>query len=238
MHKIDAMYLRRLKNYIRRKLGIHYQKSYSQCGEDLIVNYIFNALQVAHPSYLDIGAHHPSFLSNTYLFYRQGSQGVNIEADPWLYKKICKGRRRDTTLNVGMGVVRGTLKLNIFASRTLNTFSSEEAEKYVKQGHEQINSCEIKVLTFSDIVDQYFQRTPDFISLDVEGMDIEILQSIDFGRYKPIVFCVETITYSRSGIGEKLPVIDEIFERNGYFKYADTYINSIYVRRDRWRERA
>lgn len=232
--KYDAMFFRRLVSYIRRKLGIYYQKSYSQCGEDLIVNYIFNTLKVAHPTYLDIGAHHPHFLSNTYLFYRQGSRGVNIEPDPFLFSSIKRARSRDVNLNAGMAAERGSLKLHVFSSRTLNTFSQEEAGKYIKEGHEQIASHDIEVVTFEDVMKQHFERTPDFISLDVEGMDLEILHSINFTRYQPTVFCIETITYSRGGEGQKLTVIDEIMAEQGYLKYADTYINSIYVRKDRW----
>jgi len=232
--KYDAMFFRRLGNYIRRKMGVFYQKSYSQCGEDLIVNYIFSTLKVAHPSYLDIGAHHPCFLSNTYLFYRQGCSGVSVEPDPSLYRKIKRTRGRDVNLNTGMAAERGSLKLFVFSSRTLNTFSEDEARKYGQEGHEVIASHEIEVMTFDDVMKQYFDHTPEFVSLDVEGMDIEILQSIDFSKYQPTVFCIETITYSRGGEGEKLTVIDDMMAGHGYLKYADTYINTIYVRRDSW----
>ncbi len=234
--KFDAMFFRRLIVYLCRKLGIFYQRSYAQCGEDLIVRYIFNALNVAHPTYLDIGAHHPYFLSNTYLFYRSGSRGVSIEPDPQLYAKINRCRRRDTNLNVGIGSEAGTLLLHIFDSRTLNTFSVAEAEKYIRDGHQLIEKRQIEVVTFSDVVNRYFDGAPDFVSLDVEGMDIEVLESIDFSRFKPVVFCVETITYSRGGGGVKLSDIDRIMDAHDYIKYADTYINSIYVRRDRWLE--
>ncbi len=233
-HKYDAMFFRRMVNYIRRKAGIFYQKSYSQCGEDLIVNYIFNTLKMAHPSYLDIGAHHPRFLSNTYLFYCQGSRGVSIEPDPFLFRKINRARSRDVNLNVGMAAERGILNLHVFSSRTLNTFSEEEANKYVDQGHELVASHKVDVITFDDVMNQHFESPPDFVSLDVEGMDMEILQSIDFSRYQPTVFCIETITYSRGGEGKKLTLIDDVMADRGYLKYADTYINTIYVRRDRW----
>ena len=225
---------RRLFRHLKHKAGVYYQKSYAQCGEDLIVSYIFNTLKITHPSYLDIGAHHPYFLSNTYLFYRQGCRGVCVEPDPFLFRKISKARQRDNNLNIGMAGQRNTLQLHIFSSRTLNTFSKKEAEKYIHEGHEQIAVQEIEVLTFEDVMNQCFDRTPDFISLDVEGMDMEILQAIDFSTFRPAVFCIETITYSRSGEGKKLTCIDDIMAEQDYMKYADTYINSIYVDRKRW----
>jgi len=233
--KNDAMLLRRLWLRVCQMVGVYYQKSYSQCGEDLIVSYIFDSLKIAHPTYLDIGAHHPYFLSNTFLFYRRGSRGVCIEPDPFLFDKISKSRRRDQNLNVGLAGKSGTLRLHVFSSRTLNTFSGEEAKKYIAAGHEQIDSREIVVLTFEDVMSRCFDTVPDFISLDVEGMDMEIIDSIDFTKYRPGVFCIETITYSRVGEGKKLTEIDEIMSGHNYMKYADTYINSIYVDRDLWR---
>lgn len=230
----EAMFFRRVYQHLRQRLGLFYQKSYAQCGEDLIVNYIFNALKVARPTYIDIGAHHPFFLSNSYLFYRQGCKGVCIEPDPYLFDRINRARRRDTNLNVGLAAKPGRLKLHVFSSRTLNTFSEEEAKKYMAQGHQVIGEHEIDVLTFEDVVSRYFDRTPDFISLDVEGMDLEILQSIDFSKHQPTVFCIETITYSRVGEGRKLTQIDDIMTANNYMKYADTHINSIYVHQGRW----
>ena len=59
------------------------QISYSQCGEDLIMNFIFNNLRIEKPSYIDIGAHHPFWLSNTFFFYKKGSKGINIEANDY-----------------------------------------------------------------------------------------------------------------------------------------------------------
>jgi len=232
--KRDALYFRRVWKRIYQLAGVYYQKSYSQCGEDLIVDYIFNTLKLAHPSYLDIGAHHPYFLSNTYLFYRQGCRGVSVEPDPFLFRKISSARRRDNNLNVGMARESGTLRLHIFSSRTLNTFSEEEAQNYIAAGHEQIETRDIDVLTFDDVMQKHFDRTPDFISLDVEGMDMEILESIDFSKYRPVVFCIETLTYSRVGEGKKLTGIDDMMIKNNYMKYADTHINSIYVDRERW----
>lgn len=66
------------------------KKSYSQSGEDLIIKYIFDALGIEKPSYIDVGAYHPYCLSNTSLFYELGSKGINIEPDPMLFKNFPK----------------------------------------------------------------------------------------------------------------------------------------------------
>ena len=85
-------------------------------------------------------------------------------------------------------------------------------------------------------MDTHLGRTPDLVSLDVEGLDLDILRSIDFSRYRPHVFCVETVSYAGGdGSGIKSPEIHALMLQNGYRLYADTYINSIYVAQSSWR---
>ena len=85
------------KHLLSRK---YQQISFSQCGEDLIIQYIFNSIGIKNPSYIDIGAHHPFYLNNTAIFSLTGSIGVNIEADPKLINRFRKLRQRDLNLNV------------------------------------------------------------------------------------------------------------------------------------------
>lgn len=227
----------RVRNALRRRLGIHYKKSYAQCGEDLILRYVFDVLKVHKPTYLDIGAHHPTFLSNTYLFYLGGSTGVSIEPDPVLWARINRKRRRDHNLNVGVAATKGEMTLYVFSSRTMNTFSANEARLYQEQGAVLLQTRLVPVITVSEAINQFFpEAAPDFVSVDVEGMDLEILRAFDFDKTRPIAFCVETITYSKGGGGAKIAEIDDLMHTHGYFRYADTYINSIYVEESKWRK--
>ena len=227
----------RIAAYLRRRAGIHYRKSWSQCGEDLILRYLFDLLRIARPSYIDIGAHHPWYYNNTYLFYRQGARGVNVEPDPSLHAVIARARRRDINLNIGIGPSEGELDFYVMSQRTLNTFSAAEARKYVDQhGMRIVDTRRIKVRTFAQTVDRYLGRAPDLVSLDVEGLDLDILRSIDFARYRPAVFCVETLSYAEGdGSGVRSPEIQTLMLQHDYRLYADTYINSIYVAQDSWR---
>jgi hypothetical protein len=75
------------------------------------------------------------------------------------------------------------------------------------------------------------------ISLDAEGFDLEILKSMDFNKYRPQIFCIETLTYTENGTEEKiLPIID-FMNQKGYFAYADTYINSIFIDKTIWNKK-
>jgi FkbM family methyltransferase len=229
-----------LKYYLRTiygKLSInkYCHISYSQCGEDLIIKYIFNALGIDIPSYIDIGAHHPSYLNNTAIFYLSGSKGINIEPDPILYKEFLVKRKNDINLNACIANKDGEKDFYFMSTPTLNTLSKIEADKYVSLGYSINSVIKLKTDTLSNIIKKHWNNIfPDLLSLDTEGMDEAILKSIDYEKNYPIVICVETISFSNDGRGIKNKSIIEFLDSKGYLAYADTNINTIFVRKDRW----
>lgn len=230
---------------IGRLLGRNRQRedskaSYSQCGEDLIAEYILTeCLRLPTISYLDIGAYHPTRLSNTYLFYQKGHRGVCIEPDPGLFEHIRSVRPEDVCLNVGIGTSeQSRADFYRMTSATLNTFSRDDAERYQAYGSYKIEEIiSMPLLTVDSIIERYFSSCPNFISLDVEGLDFEILKTFDFSRFRPHVFCVETLTYTEDKSERKVSEIIELVTSNNYFVYADTYINTIFVEKDSWLNR-
>jgi len=119
---------------------------------------------------------------------------------------------------------------------TLSTFSIQEAKRYTEQfGYRIERTVQVPVQTFGQLVDEHFEAAPDLVSLDVEGLDLPILRSIDLSRHRPLVFCIETISYSETGQGRRVVEIDALMESSGYLRYADTHINTIYVDEARWR---
>ncbi|WP_430432548.1 FkbM family methyltransferase [Methyloversatilis sp.] len=229
-----GMLMKRAVDLLRRKAGIDYRKSYAQCGEDVIARTVFDMLKIARPTYLDVGAHHPTFLSNTFLFYEQGSRGVTVEPDPELHSRFLDKRSGDTNLNIGIGPQPGGFELFIMSTRTLNTLSEEEARLYVSQGYRIEKRHRVEVVTINDVMTEHFGGAPDFLSVDVEGLDYEILASLDFSRFRPKVICVETIVFSSTGKGEKRTEIDTLLCKRGYVRFADTYINTLYVDEQSW----
>lgn len=211
--------------------------SYAQSGEDLIVDFVFRAMRMDCPSYLDIGAHHPTHFSNTYFFYSRGSHGVTVEPDPTLHTQLCKKRPKDVHLNVGVGEASSaSLPFYVMSTKTLNSFSKDEAERYQATGMHKIDKIlDVPVVSIGEVLSSHFpNRSPDFISVDVEGLDFQIIKAIDFSKYRPSVVCVETLTFSENREETKVSEIIDYMCNNGYFVYADTYINSIFVDREKW----
>ena len=232
--KIKSRLILKLFNSIDDK----YKKiSFSQSGEDLIVKFIFDNLGIKKPSYIDIGAHHPYYISNTALFYQNGCRGINIEPDPILFKAFVKERSKDVNINIGIGDKKEELDFYVISSPTLNTFSKEEAYNCQKEGNYRIKSVEkIKVNTLSNVLNEFSNGVfPQFLSVDAEGIDEIIIKAIDFEKNFPIVICIETISFSNNGNGLKNNDLIKYIEQKGYLLYADTNINSIFVRENIWR---
>jgi FkbM family methyltransferase len=230
------------KRFVRKARACRYilkgaaEPSFSQAGEDLVMHFLFQQLQVLRPSYLDIGANLPVAGSNTYFFYNKGAKGVCIEPDPELYGLIREQRPRDVVLNAGIGLGAGrTGDLHVFPHPYTgwNTFSGEEARRRVAESGIRIKEVkQLSLLDINEVIRDHFDPWPNFISIDVEGMDLAILQTLDFSRYRPEVICAETVAFGALNPGKKMTEIAGLLGGKGYFAYADTYINTIFCRED------
>lgn len=210
--------------------------SYSQSGEDRIVKLLFEILKVSRPSYLDIGAHHPTHYSNSAIFYAAGSRGVNIEPDKALIGNFLRDRPEDINLNVGVGDRNEERDFYVLNAPTLSTFSLEEAREFERShGFKVVRVEKMPMLTLEHIIAKYCRGTfPDFLTLDVEGYERQIVEAIPFGKTQPLIICAETMSYSENGTGKKDEDLIRYLTDKGYMLYADTYINSIFVLRSRW----
>ena len=101
-------------------------------------------------------------------------------------------------------------------------------------GEEIVAVRNLDVLAPDVVLSEHFSEGLNLVSLDVEGLELEILQAFDLQRYRPEVFCIETISYAIYGDGVKSTELAQFMTSNGYRIFADTYINTIFVDRNRW----
>ncbi len=235
---IPSNYFKYLPFHAKRIFGRKYSISYSQSGEDLLIAFIFEVfIKNAKPTYLDLGAHHSSFMSNTYLFYKKGCRGVCVEPDPLLFEEIKKNRSKDVCLNVGVGFSdKKEADFYVLSASALSTFSKAEVEKC--SAYTTVEKIiKVPLLSINEIIEKHFTTAPDFISLDIEGLDFEVIKTLDFINHRPKVLCVETIENSTE---KKHSEINEFMLSKDYMVYADTYINTIFVDknvRDIWKKK-
>lgn len=207
------------------RCGIGRKKSYSVHAEDLIVDHIRKTILGAPKdfSYLDIGAHHPTYASNTCLFYVEGFRGINIEPDPELFERFVKERPEDVNLNVGIGLEKNDeTNFYVMDDRSCSTFSKEMCDYFIKVGIADLKYVlRLPLRTVASVLEEH-QVRPDFVTIDCEGLDFEILQTWDFSASRPAVFCVETNK-------DTCDKILDFMAGKGYSVYAITSMNTIFL---------
>jgi FkbM family methyltransferase len=233
-----------LKKKITSIFFPHVRRSYSQSGEDIIISDLFSRLGIGFPSYLDIGANEPVSLNNTYRLYSRGCRGVCIEPNPVLYKKLKRKRRKDICINAGIAFDE-TRKADFYVftgkAHGLSTFSKQEAGFWENTGNDEIGKhkpgsiIKTSLLDINEVMEKYFSPYPNLISIDVEGLDLEIAKTINFEKYKPEIFCAETLWFAKNNKETKNIQLIDFFKTKDYFVYADTYINTIFCRKDAYK---
>ncbi len=206
------------------------QTSYSQAGEDVIVDFLLQGVGV-EPTYLELGTNHPRIGNNTYKFYRRGCHGVLVEADPSLIPSIRNARKRDTVLNIGVSAYDEMVKkFYVLSCPSFNTFDENAALERENSSTVKIKAAvDIQLIPINTIIERHFSRTPDFLSIDIEGLDLEVLKSLDFTKHPIPIICAETCEFSETHIKPKDRSIEEYMTAKGYFVYADTYVNTVFV---------
>lgn len=183
----------RLINYGLTK-NKYYNKSYSQEGEDILLNKLF--FNKNNGFYVDIGAHHPKKYSNTYLLYRKGWRGINIDPRPGMAKLFAKNRGGDINLEIGISLEEINLDLFVFKEEALNTFSDKMRDLYISYGHELVEKRTIVCKRLDNIFDIYLPANSeiDLLSIDTEGYEMQVLTSNNWLKYKPSIILIEVTT--------------------------------------------
>jgi FkbM family methyltransferase len=172
--------------------------SYSQEGEDMLLRSIFfEHLSLFGGFYVDVGACHPVRFSNTYFFYRNGWRGINIDPTPGSALLFNRMRPADINFEIGISKKSGFRTFFIFDEPALNTFSQKNAEETQKLGtYRLLSKRQIEVVPLSDVLGRCVREDQriDFLSIDAEGADLDVLHSNDWSRHKPtVVLCEDKV---------------------------------------------
>lgn len=216
--------------------GQHVQRSFSQAGEDRVLAYIVGTLRIPFEkcSYLDLGANHAEESSNSCLLYSLGARGVLVEANPQLIPELEEKRKGDVILNRCMSDRDGeTVDFYVFNLDGLSTMDPEEVKTIQRENPAAELRAIVKVPSISpnEIMERYFHgEAPFFQSIDLEGMELRVLNAMDFQKYRPFLISIEMIPYEpRLVAGRKDEAIISFMKKNGYFEYAFTGVNSIFM---------
>jgi|HubBroStandDraft_2_1064218.scaffolds.fasta_scaffold01593_5 FkbM family methyltransferase len=191
---LPQRYRRPISGVVDRIRGYRLE-SYSQFGEDLTLKWLFEG--VSDGFYVDVGAYHPKKFSNTYYFYRRGWSGINIDPTPGVVEQFRKARPRDINLPYAVASNPCDFKLYINESeRGVNTLSPEFADRQrTRWGRRYSSEIVVRARTLEEILRAHMpdSRPIQFLSVDVEGLDLEVLKSNDWEKYTPNVILCEDL---------------------------------------------
>lgn len=198
----------------------------SQHHADYIAKHVFDILNISDFRYIEIGANHPIQINNTYLFYSEGKRGIAIDPNP-KFKKLWENMRPDDLfLNVGIGKSCGELNFYLCNADGLSTFDKELAdniqEVYQLDSIKIDRTIKVPVITINNVISQYCGGVfPEFMSIDIEGLEYEALLDADLTGN-----IISVVEIDKSDIC----AMNRLFEEKGYFAYCRTVGDMIYVR--------
>lgn len=209
------------------------EMSYSSWGEDKVLSFIFKN----HPSgfYVDIGAYHPEYASNTKVLFDKGWSGINVDANQEMINRFKDYRPNDINLNLAIANNdQETVDYYVFDEwATSNTISDEFKETFVNQGINVSNIVKLPCLKLGKVLDTYLPtdiKQVDFMSIDVETFDYEVLQSNDWNKYIPTVIAIEDFDLRLQSSNSK---IYHFLTELGYELFSVTLYTCFYVYKDR-----
>ncbi len=204
--------------------------SYAQNFEDVMLYRVFRDQPTGF--YVDVGAADPVQHSVTKWFYDLGWSGINIEPRAVFFEALQRERPGDVNLNCGAGAVSGEAPFfEMSVTPEWSSFDDVARTEAVARG-EPIVERTLPILTLNDIIERYGEgRTIDFLKIDVEGWEGEVLRGLDLLRHPPTVIVVEA---THQGTTEpSYAAWEDILTNADYRRVYFDGLNNFYVGRER-----
>jgi FkbM family methyltransferase len=194
--------------------------SFAQNAEDVLLWRVFSDVDPGTGFYIDIGANHPVIDSVTKHFYDQGWQGINVEPVAAHAERLAAERPRDVNLHAAVGADEDTLTLHhVVDNDGLSTFDTDLANGYRAQGM-TVETVDVPVLTLRQIFDEHVDRPVQFLKIDVEGHEHEVIEGADWSRDRPYVLVIEAT---------KPEKWEDTLTAASYVRVLDDGINYVFV---------
>lgn len=195
--------------------------TYAQNREDVLLQ---RAFQGQMGFYVDVGANDPIKDSVTKHFSKYGWRGINIEPHPGLHQKLCEDRPNDINLNIGASDRRATLEFfECVSNLGLSTFCPTMADHWRQTDGLEFASRSVPVRTLASIFEEHVSGTIDFLKIDAEAHELEVISGNDWTRWRPRIVLVEA---------SKPELWEPLLMEAGYLSAAFDGINLYYVRQE------
>jgi FkbM family methyltransferase len=203
--------------------------SYAQNFEDVMVARLFP--RDHRGFYIDVGAADPVHLSVTKHFYDAGWQGVNVEPLPTFHEKLKAARPRDINLQAVIGQSEGQRTFFEIAELLENSTSDEQVMTLLKEQGRTVRTHQVEMISLKSVCERYAgDRVIDFMKIDVEGGELEVLRSADWQRFRPILLVIEAVVVN--GREETWANWEWVLTGQGYERVWFDGLNNFYLRRE------
>jgi FkbM family methyltransferase len=203
--------------YIRHKCFLK-RKQYSQWGEDQYVNFFFKDVQKG--IYLDVGCFHPYMYSNTCLLHKKGWTGINVDINQTSIDLFNIARPKD--INLCTTIDENKKKFTMYYDdpfSPINTLDKNFYENLKESFFKNKRILSIQSKTIKEIIEtSKIENKVDFINIDVEGSDYDILKQIDLKKLKVKLVSIETHNVEGSA-SKNVDLISCFLEKNNFSIY-------------------
>jgi FkbM family methyltransferase len=166
--------------------------SYAQRFEDLYLMRCFG--ERSEGFYIDIGSGHPVYDNMSFAFYLKGWRGITVEPNPWLAQLTRAVRPRDRHVEALVGAAAGAATFYLVNDfHGFSTMIAHHARAAQVQFGKSSQTLTVPVTTLKDLCEQHAPRAFDFLKVDVEGAEPDVLLNGDWQRYRPKVVVVEAL---------------------------------------------
>lgn len=217
---------------------MQYEKfeSYSSYGEDAILNGIIKRLSwlmqkdlFEQNTYIDVGSFHPVKESNTYFLYKLGWYGTLVDPNSYFNILVSELRPNDILYNCAVDITSGTKDFYMFGNiDSSNTMSKEFAERKRNSQHTEVGwTAHVPTKTLDEIISihiDYFQRTPFFMNIDIEGLDHEVIKTYTHDVKIPFIMIEDDSMDMFNG-----SPIRATMKEKGYMPVATSFLTTLYI---------
>jgi FkbM family methyltransferase len=211
-NKLFYFFYKYKKIYKNRGTGIYF----GDYAEDVIVNRFFKNLKKGF--YCDIGCFHPSKGSLTYLLYKKGWSGLNIDLSKTSIDLFNIARSNDINLNIGISNYNGFS--NYYECAPHSPYNSLSSSKGFKKKR-------IKVDTLDAVVNKFDIKNIDFLNIDAENNDYKVLLGINFKNIRPKMICIEDNKFNFILMNKSK--IYNYLKKKSYFLFSVCGVSQIYI---------
>jgi FkbM family methyltransferase len=216
--------------FIKRFFFIFFYRAFSfvapQEGENIILERIF--AKKTKGFYVDVGAHHPVRFSNTLNLYQKGWSGINIEPNQETIKAFKKMRPRDINLSIAISSMKNACNYYKFKEPALNTTDINIVKMRERQGYKCIEKIIVPTQTLNQVLSKHCEKTSviDILKIDVEGKELDVLKSNNWGKFIPKVIICELINVDIGNLNKNH--VYKFLKSKNYLLYCKLLQNGIF----------